>query len=71
VGSSLQSKKSFILTEEVAAGSSELPDGTVYTPELRWLVDPNDLARPMVFDPEDARWLNSEKDSRIGEFCGG
>ena len=71
VGSSLQSKKSFILTEEVAAGSSELPDGTVYTPELRWLVDPNDLARPMVFDPDDARWLNSDKDSRIGEFCGG
>ena len=26
---------------------------------------------PMVFDPDDERWFNSEKDSRIGEFCGG
>ena len=26
---------------------------------------------PMVFDPDDARWLDSDKDSRIGEFCGG
>jgi hypothetical protein len=71
VGSSLQSKKSFILTEEVAAGSSEVPGGTVYTPELRWLVDPNDLAKPMVFDPDDQRWSNSEKDSRIRKFCSG
>jgi len=71
VGSSLQSKKSFILTEEVAAGSSEIPGGTVYMPELRWLVDPNDLARPVVFDPDDARWSNSEKDGRIPKFCGG
>jgi hypothetical protein len=45
--------------------------GVVYTPELRWLVDPNDLAKPMVFDPDDQRWFNSEKDSRIREFCGG
>jgi hypothetical protein len=71
VGSSLQSKKSFILTEEVAAGSPEVPDGVVYTPELRWLVDPNDLAKPMVFDPDDQRWFNGEKDSRIRKFCGG
>ena len=69
VGSSLQSKKAFILTEEAADGSSELPGGTVYTPELRWLVDPNDLAKPMVFDPDDARWSNSEKDGRIRKFC--
>jgi hypothetical protein len=25
-------------------------------PELRWLVDPNDYLRPLVFDPRDARW---------------
>src|SRR5262249_7076535 len=25
-------------------------------PELRWLVDPNDYLRPMVFDPRDDRW---------------
>jgi hypothetical protein len=25
-------------------------------PELRWLVDPNDYLRPIVFDPKDPRW---------------
>ena len=25
-------------------------------PELRWLVDPIDYLRPLVFDPRDARW---------------
>jgi len=29
--------------EEAAAGSPEIPGGVVYKPELRWLVDPNDL----------------------------
>ena len=71
VSSSLQSRKAFILTEEAAAGSPEIPGGVVYKPELRWLVDPNDLARPMVFDPDDPRWFSSEKDERIGKFCGG
>ena len=56
VSSSLQSKKAFLLTQETAAGSSEIPGGVVYKPELRWLVDPNDLARPMVYDPDDSRW---------------
>jgi hypothetical protein len=71
VGSSLQSRKSFILTEEVAAGSPEVPGGVVYKPELRWLVDPNDLAKPMVIDPDDERWANKEKSQRIKQFCGG
>jgi hypothetical protein len=71
VSSSLQSRKAFLLTEEAAAGSSEIPGGVVYRPELRWLVDPNDLARPLVFDPEDSRWSNPEKDARVRQFCGG
>ena len=25
-------------------------------PEARWLVDPNDYLKPLVYDPEDARW---------------
>ena len=25
-------------------------------PEIRWLVDPNDYLRPLVFDPKDERW---------------
>jgi hypothetical protein len=70
VSSSLQSKKAFILTEEAAAGSPEIPGGGVYRPELHWLVDPNDLAKPMVFDPDDARWSSPEKEERIGKFCG-
>jgi len=30
-------------------------------PELRWLVDPNDYLRPIVFDPDDARWDKSHR----------
>jgi hypothetical protein len=70
VSSSLQSKKAFLLTQEAAAGSSEIPGGVVYKPELRWLVDPNDLARPLVYDPDDSRWSNREKEERIRKFCG-
>jgi hypothetical protein len=70
VSSSLQSKKAFLLTQEAAEGSSEIPGGVVYKPELRWLVDPNDLARPLVYDPDDSRWSNPEKDEKIREFCG-
>jgi hypothetical protein len=71
VSSSLQSRKAFLLTEQAAAGSAELPGGTVYQPELRWLVDPNDLARPLVYDPDDARWFNPRKEKLIREYCGG
>jgi hypothetical protein len=70
VSSSLQSKKAFLLTQQAAAvsGSPEIPGGAVYYPELRWEVDPNDFARPMVFDPDDARW--SKDNSRFKKFCG-
>jgi hypothetical protein len=70
VVSSRQSKKSFLLTRFAAATSSEVPDGVVYKPELRWLVDPNDFAKPMVYDPDDSRWSNPEKEERIKKFCG-
>ena len=30
-------------------------------PDLRWLVDPNDYLRPLVFDPRDARWKKPGK----------
>jgi hypothetical protein len=70
VSSSLQSKKAFLLTQVAAAGSSEIPGGVVYEPELRWLVDPNDLARPLVYDPDDSRWAKGEKEERIRKFCG-
>jgi hypothetical protein len=25
-------------------------------PEARWMVDPDDYVRPMVYDPKDRRW---------------
>ena len=25
-------------------------------PELRWMVDPIDYFRPLVYDPDDERW---------------
>jgi hypothetical protein len=70
VSSSLQSKKAFLLTQVAAAGSSEIPGGVVYQPELRWLVDPNDFAKPLVYDPDDSRWANGQKEERIRKFCG-
>ncbi len=35
------------------------------------MVDPNDFARPIVFDPNDERWADSEKNLRVGQFCRG
>lgn len=70
VSSSLQSKKAFLLTQDSAEGSSEVPGGVVYRPELRWLVDPNDLARPLVYDPDDARWAKNDHEEHIRRLCG-
>jgi hypothetical protein len=70
VSSSLQSKKAFLLTQDAAEGSSEVPGGVVYRPELRWLVDPNDLTRPLVYDPDDARWAKTEHEQDIRKLCG-
>lgn len=39
-------------------------------PEIRWMVDPDDFVRPMVYDPSDERWENQDKDKRIRQFCG-
>jgi len=48
-------------------------------PESRWMVDPDDFVRPMVYDPDDDRWSKSGDDdrwrgpnnnqSRIRQFC--
>ena len=32
-------------------------------PEARWMVDPDDYLKPMVFDPSDARWAKGEPGS--------
>jgi hypothetical protein len=39
-------------------------------PEARWMVDPNDYLRPMVYDPKDARWAAPGKAARVERFCG-
>ena len=30
-------------------------------PEARWMVDPDDYLKPMVYDPRDARWAKGKK----------
>ena len=40
-------------------------------PESRWMVDPDDFVRPMVYDPKDDRWQKEKSDNqrRINQFC--
>jgi L-ascorbate metabolism protein UlaG (beta-lactamase superfamily) len=48
-------------------------------PDIRWLTDPMDYAKPIVFDPEARRWgdgdddgarlPNSEKEVRVRQYC--
>ena len=38
-------------------------------PEIRWMVDPDDFVRPMVYDPKDDRWKKSDNQQRINKFC--
>jgi hypothetical protein len=62
--SSLEFKKSYLETLDTA----QIPS----RPEIRWMVDPNDFLRPVVYDPDDARWDSGRNNSRrIEEFCDG
>jgi hypothetical protein len=38
-------------------------------PEIRWMVDPDDFVRPMVYDPKDDRWKKSNNQQLINKFC--
>jgi hypothetical protein len=38
-------------------------------PEIRWMVDPDDFVRPMVYDPKDDRWRKSNNQQLINKFC--
>jgi hypothetical protein len=42
-------------------------------PEIRWMVDPDDFVRPMVYNPKDDRWQKNDAQSnnnqRINQFC--
>jgi len=35
-------------------------------PEARWMVDPNDYVKPLVYDPKDARWSKPNGHSAVG-----
>ena len=30
-------------------------------PEARWMVDPDDYLKPMVYDPKDSRWAKARE----------
>jgi hypothetical protein len=40
-----------------------------YQPEVRWLVDPIDYLRPLVYIPGDPRWFNAAKPARVSQYC--
>ena len=66
ISSSLEFKKAYI--ETLANSLKTQVEGVSYAPEARWIVDPNDYLRPMVFDPDDIRWRNPDKNRRISHY---
>jgi hypothetical protein len=42
---------------------------SVYQPEVRWLVDPIDYIRPLVYISGDPRWSNPAKAARVTQYC--
>jgi hypothetical protein len=38
-------------------------------PEVRWLVDPNDYLRPLVFDPQNDRWRKPHGTEKDNDAC--
>jgi hypothetical protein len=61
ISSSLRYKKAYL--QAVVAANVPV------RPESRWMVDPDDFVRPMVFDPKDDRWKKSGNQQRINQFC--
>jgi len=39
-------------------------------PDVRWLIDPTDYLRPIVFDANDKAWKDPRKERKLREFCG-
>ena len=59
LSSSLEFKKTYLRKLDA--------ENVGYRPEIRWMVDPDDYLRAMVYDPEDPRWLNPNKRRRVNE----
>ncbi len=38
-------------------------------PEIRWLIDPTDYLKPIVFDSTSSAWANPLKQERMSRFC--
>lgn len=38
-------------------------------PEIRWLIDPTDYLKPIVFDSTGSAWANPQKRDRMNQFC--
>ena len=58
--SSLEFKVSYLkqLNQMVPPFAPEL------RPEARWMVDPDDYVKPLVYDPKDARWTKPSRASQ-------
>lgn len=39
-------------------------------PDIRWLVDPTDYMRPIVFDTRDPAWQDGAKEPKFDQYCG-
>jgi hypothetical protein len=72
VGASLQYYSGFLATLKLM----EQPRGNHWVgfpsdewPSIRWLTDPSDTLKPMVFDVNDRAWNSLGKGRRIAEFC--
>ncbi len=61
VSSSLEFKKSYV--QAMSAINFQNP------PDARWMVDPDDYLKPMVFDPENPAWFNKQNAKRVKQFC--
>src|SRR5579862_5320404 len=61
VSSSLEFKKAYLQTLDA--------EQVAYRPEIRWMVDPDDYFKAMVYNPGDPRWFNPGKAARVQQFC--
>jgi L-ascorbate metabolism protein UlaG (beta-lactamase superfamily) len=69
--SSLQFKESYLKQWKALMGKAVM--GVTVTPDLqpeaRWMVDPNDYLRPMVYDPKDPRWAKPSGRPASTGYC--
>ena len=56
-------KESSSLRWKVAFEQEQNVMNVAFRPEVRWMVDPVDYLRPLVFDPNDPRWASGDRES--------